>query len=303
MAGEWIAPAQTTTPRARTSMHSPPTRARTPVARPASTSTLSTSAAPRILRFARSRAGSRYASLVVTRAPSRALRPNGDTPVAVGALWSSLQPYPSPRAASASALSAGPHSSRGTPLDRDRTVHTVVGLVAEVGVALHPPQVGQHVGVRPPRAAERRPAVVVVRNGTEGHHAVDRRGAAKAPAAQVRPRLLYAGAARLQALPLERRARRLVERPPAVDAAQLHGGLARTPVRPGLQHHDLLGRVFAQASGEHAPGAATTDDQPVRFDRPWHHPPTFIHTLLVWVSSSSDAAPSVRPWPESFTPP
>ena len=179
----------------------------------------------------------------------------------------------------------------GHPLDRDRTVHTVVGPVAEVGVALHPPQVGQHVGVRPPRAAERRPAVVVVRNGTEGHHAVDRRRAAKAPAAQVRPRLLDAGAARLEALPLERRARRLVERPPAVDAAQLHGGLARTPVRPGLQQHDLLGRVFAQATGEHAPGAATTDDQPVRFDRPRHHPPTFIHTLLICVSSSSDAAP------------
>ena len=31
--------------------------------------------------------------------------------------------------------------------------------------------------------------------------------------------------------------------------------------------------------------------------------PTFIQTLLVCVSSSIEASPSVRPWPDCFTPP
>ena len=51
IAGEWIAPAHRTTPCARTSTHSPPRRARTPVARPDSTSTLSTVAPPKTRRF------------------------------------------------------------------------------------------------------------------------------------------------------------------------------------------------------------------------------------------------------------
>ena len=151
-------------------------------------------------------------------------------------------------------------------LNRDRPVRPVVGPVAEVGVALHPLQVGEHVGVRPTWASGRRPAVVVVRYRADGHHPVHRRTAAEAPPPHMRPRLLGAGAPRLEPPPLERSARRLVQRPPAVEAAQLRRRLARPPVRTGLQKHDVLSRILAQASGEHAPGAAAADDNPVRLD-------------------------------------
>ena len=63
---------------------------------------------------------------------------------------------------------------------------------------------------------------------------------------------------------------------------------------PASSSTTCLAGVLAQATGQDAAGAAAADDQPVRLDRPRHHPPTFIHTLLIWVSSSSDAAPSVR---------
>ena len=124
--------------------------------------------------------------------------------------------------------------------------------------------------------------------------------AAEAPAAQVRPRLLA-------------RVRR-DSRPCHWNGAHADSSSARQPFMlrnsaaprstaspAGLQQHDLLGGILAQASGQHAAGAAAADDQPVRFDRPWHHTPTFIHTLLICVSSSIDAPPSVLPWPEMLT--
>jgi hypothetical protein len=119
-------------------------------------------------------------------------------------------------------------------LHRDRPVRTVVGPVAEVGVVLHPLQVREHVGVRPTWASGRRPAVVVVRYGAERHHPVHRRTSAEAAPPHVRPRLLGSAAPRREPPPLERTARRLIQRPPAVEAALLRWRFACPPVGSGL---------------------------------------------------------------------
>ena len=66
-AGEPYAPAATTTVRARTS----PSSVASPTARPASTTTRSTSALARIVRFVRDRAGSRYANPAFQRVVPR----------------------------------------------------------------------------------------------------------------------------------------------------------------------------------------------------------------------------------------
>ena len=79
--------------------------------------------------------------------------------------------------------------------------------------------------------------------------------------------------------------------------------IRRAPVRSGLQEEDLCGGVLAQAPGDHAAGAAAADDKEVGLDRSRHHASTFIHTLLIWVISSTNAAPSILPWPESLNPP
>ena len=96
-------------------------------------------------------------------------------------------------------------------LDRDRPVCPVVGPVAEVGVALHPPQVRKHVGIGPTGAPEGGPAIVVVGHRAEGHHPVHGRTAAEAPPSHMRPRILGPRAPRLESLAT---------------------GTARTPTRP-----------------------------------------------------------------------
>src|SRR5688572_31417882 len=81
---------------------------------------------------------------------------------------------------------------------------------------------------------------------------------------------LSPGTPGLEPLPLERGARRLVQRAPSVEAPQLRRRLARTPVWPGFEKHNLVSGILAQARGEHAPGAAAADDDPSGLDRRPH---------------------------------
>ena len=108
--GLWSTPAATITRAA--SIRSPPSR-RTPVARPALSSTRSTRASPRIVRFARPRAGARWVSAADSRRlPSRFIG-IGPTPVVSGAFWSGQKGEPSFWQASTKLCCTGSHSASG----------------------------------------------------------------------------------------------------------------------------------------------------------------------------------------------
>ena len=155
IAGEWIAPAQSTTPRARTSMHVPadagPNAGGAAPLRRAPCPQVAAAEDPQVCALA-----CRLQVRVVGRDPGTVARVEaerrhagrGGSVVVLapavsepeGRLGERVVGRPPRRRGAAAATGIGPSI-------------TVVGLVAEVGVALHPPQVGQHVGVRPPGAA------------------------------------------------------------------------------------------------------------------------------------------------------
>ena len=148
---------------------------------------------------------------------------------------------------------------------RDRPGIAVIRTVAEVEILLHPPQVRQHVGVRPPRAPSGCPAVVVVGHRPNGDHPVDRRRPAGAPTAQVRAHLLPSGPPRPESLPHEVSARVGVQRPPEVQAPQLARGVGRPPVGARLEHEHVASGVLAEPAGDDAAGRSGADDEPLRF--------------------------------------
>jgi hypothetical protein len=179
------------------------------------------------------------------------------------------------------------------PHDRDGPAATVVFVVAEIGVILHPAQIGQQVLVRPARAAGCRPSVVVTGHGADRDHAVDRRGAAEPSAPEVRASFLRDGSARFDALPLERQAGPLVQRAPTVHAPQLGGCCVRPPIGTGLEQHHPDRGVLGQACGHHRSSRSAANDDPVGFRQVHGRPP--LRSTLRGGMVRSATGPRVAP--------
>ena len=114
-AGEPIAPALTTTWRARITCSAPSTTTRSPTARPFSTTTRRTCVIGSKVRFGRRRTASvRYATAVLARCPrSSTLIEVGMIPVRQGPFWSSANSSPYGFTASATAFVNPVHWLRG----------------------------------------------------------------------------------------------------------------------------------------------------------------------------------------------
>ena len=140
---------------------------------------------------------------------------------------------------------------------RERPSRSVQGRGAE-HMVLGADEVGQHVAPAPARVAQVAPVVEVVRVAADDDHGVDGARSAQALAA-----LAEDAAQRVAALHGRRVAPVLLAVPEQRPLAGLahHAGVA---VSAGLDQRHPAGRVFRQASGQHAAGGTGTDDHDVR---------------------------------------
>ena len=158
------------------------------------------------------------------------------------------------------------------------------------------PEIGQDLLVRPALAILlERPAVVVERVAADIDHGVERRRAAQhAPARPVHDALVHVGLRLGVVVPVVPVVHQVVhERGRHVDLP-----VPPRIARPGLEQAHLVGRILAQAIGEHAPRGPAADDQVVidavelhrcltlpvllfRHGRAWHGDPASLPAALV----------------------
>ena len=164
----------------------------------------------------------------------------------------------------------------GPATDRDRPRVAMMVGVAELGVGLEATEPREHLVPLP----SCRPAREIGRLGAHGDPAVDARGAADAPSAQVRER---ASVARPDFFaPLDR------PRVAAAEELDLLGQGVRVVRGAGLDEEDAVARVLGQARREHAARGPGADDDRV----PTHDAPS---CLRVWpVSIATRSVPVAR---------
>ena len=182
---------------------------------------------------------------------------------------------------------------RREPAHRNRSVAAVV-RVAEVVIGLDAAQAGQHLVEAPARAAQLRPAVVVLRHATQEDQRVHRARTADDPAARHEHVRLVAGGARPVA-PAEPRLVPVGQRPGVAVAAVAVTDLVRQvpvrEVRTGLDQQQPAPVVPAQTGGQDRPGRAGPDDDGVEVG--FAHPAGARSSSVKWNAFSTGCGPPV----------
>ena len=218
----------------------------------------STKTCARISRFGLSAAGWRNASAELQRMPLRCVSWKRETPSGSSTFRSSMCAYPASTAASSSASMNGDMERLS---DTERGPPTPWNSSGPRSLSSDRLKYGQHLVVRPARAALLGPAVEVGAVTAEVDHRVDRARASDDPAARevqtppTEARLFLAEEVPVEVgLEHEREHRRDVQ--------------LRCGVRPSrLQQEDRDVRVLAQAAGEHAARGPGSDDHVVSHGR------------------------------------